>query len=80
MFLTNYNFILRQSNNYQENQIFPSHELTLTKGLGDGVPSPMGERPRVGDRRKGTREIGVWGVNPPVEVLSFISKFTKVKN
>ncbi len=26
----------------------------------------MGERPRVGERRKGMREIGVWGASPPV--------------
>ncbi|MGK7895686.1 MAG: hypothetical protein AB4372_19245, partial [Xenococcus sp. (in: cyanobacteria)] len=64
--------LIKKLDNSRDNQIFPTYLSTLTKGFGDGVPSPMGERPRVGDRRKGMREIGVWGASPPKEVMDLI--------
>ncbi len=39
-----------------DNQIFPTHLSTFTKGFGDGVASPM----------------GVWGASPPVEFMDLI--------
>ncbi|MEM9540453.1 MAG: hypothetical protein AAGA60_13255 [Cyanobacteria bacterium P01_E01_bin.42] len=34
-------------------------------GLGEASRPPMAVRTRVGERRKGTRTVGVWGASPP---------------
>ncbi len=34
--------LIKKLDNYRDNQIFPAYLSALTKGFGDGVPSPMG--------------------------------------
>ncbi|MEL7079362.1 MAG: hypothetical protein AAGM46_26025, partial [Cyanobacteria bacterium J06582_2] len=48
---------------------------SFTEGYGEVVTSPSGERPRVAARRKGMREIGVWGKAPPIWIFVFEDKF-----
>ncbi len=45
--------LMKKSDNDRDNQIYPTYLSALTKGFGEGVSSPIGERPRSAYRRSG---------------------------